>query len=688
MAWAVLFLLLPHVAEAQKENAHWVTGALRYNFSTAPTTIIPEVNDCNSATISNPLTGELELYGNGMCVFDAHRIPIMGTLRSLVSGSFVFAPGSLDTIFYLGENASWDGSDRLLIMRLVRTAGSWRVATKDSILRPFSASQGLGGLFIRHANNRDYWYVSLTSQWGQLNRGGLYVTYLVTKDGVDPTPVVSNAQIPFQIAGDDMKASQDGRRIAIMTSKAGLQLADFDRVTGEVSHIVQISDPSPEVEFSPNSRYLYASSESKSIFQYDLSLPDSEVMSKRTKVWAIGEAPFPASGSGDLSLGMDEKVYGVFYNGPNGNTSIGAIPHPDLPAPLCGLDSLINGWSYDIGHNYCNTSYEPPKPHYSHERIAPAGSACSPQCVNLLAESDTDADEYVWRMPGAEVDSVNGILAQACYDSAGTYPVFLYSRWGTGMQPVRDTMVQYVKIADRLLANFEPLRREYAVHAEESVSVPLQFELPSSIQFESFRHTGLRYHLAFDTAFVQLRGLTAPSNWKLDTNFRDGIMIVQIDTMGALMEVPQVINLGIATLALKPGVSFGALRLPNLTFTAPDSDRMICANTDANVVAYLYRTASIPASNRQSFSVSLLPNPVGEQLKVSVNVSETTVAWIDVFDVLGKRVNVIPLTNRALILNAGSNGFVVDFSELPTGPYYIRVQTDKGNIRSSRVLKR
>ncbi len=153
-----------------------------------------------------------------------------------------------------------------------------------------------------HANGTDIWIT--VHQW---NSDAFY-SYLVTGEGVNPVPVISNAGDVIGGASNSgkyagyMAVSPDGSRLAIANNGVNAELFNFDNATGVVSDAVTLyTGACYGIAFSPDSSKLYLTYENK-LWQYDTDAAD--VPSTQTFI-----ADMEASGA--LRLAPDSKIYVV-----------------------------------------------------------------------------------------------------------------------------------------------------------------------------------------------------------------------------------------------------------------------------------------------------------------------------------------------------------------------------------------
>lgn len=128
---------------------------------------------------------------------------------------------------------------------------------------------------VRHANGRDWWIIL-----PKLNSPTYYV-FLLSPEGIQAPLVQSNLGISIIAGGWGVQAvfSPSGKKYANLSTGAGLLVFDFDRCTGRLSNPVHVPFPNGDVAFaagvafSPNSRFLYAST-TDHLYQFDFKTED------------------------------------------------------------------------------------------------------------------------------------------------------------------------------------------------------------------------------------------------------------------------------------------------------------------------------------------------------------------------------------------------------------------------------
>jgi hypothetical protein len=167
----------------------------------------------------------------------------------------------------------------------------------------------------RHANGRDWWILLGESDSNK------YYRYLFTPEGLlEHEPQVIGVAVPSGLG--QAVFSPDGTKYArlnIVSTEIGtyMDIYNFDRCTGLLSNHLQFmySDGAGAggLAFSPNSRYLYASSQNH-VYQYDTSIDDIESTNEVVAVYDGFESPFWTTFY-QAQLAPDGKIYICASNG-------------------------------------------------------------------------------------------------------------------------------------------------------------------------------------------------------------------------------------------------------------------------------------------------------------------------------------------------------------------------------------
>ncbi len=209
---------------------------------------------------------------------------------------------------------------------------------------------------VRHANGRDWWVVC-----HKINTN-TYYQLLLTPEGFSEL-TTQDIGIVRPVDGGQVCFSPDGSKFAYYWGVEDLDIFDFDRCTGLLSNPVHIDisdyDQMGGVAFSPNSRYLYASSV-LDVYQFDVQATDIESSMVHIAEWDSFYSPSPPFATVfDLAhLAPDGKVY---ISTGNGTDKLHVINEPDQPGLTCDMqqhaitlptyfaNSLPNHPNYHLG---------------------------------------------------------------------------------------------------------------------------------------------------------------------------------------------------------------------------------------------------------------------------------------------------------------------------------------------------
>jgi gliding motility-associated-like protein len=285
-----------------------------------------------SSSISDK-NGNLLFYTDGVTVWNKqHQVMLNGTglkgASSSTQGAIITQKPCSKKIFYIFTTTSEGGIDGLqyseVDMRLNGGLGDVTYLKNVQLTTPIAEKLCV----ISHSNGKDLW---LVSREPASNR---FVSYLITEDGVNISPITSFAGGPIGGFGWDgvgyLKASLDGRMIISVNSNSStVDILNFDTSTGNISD--KFSFPffhGYGAEFSPNGKLIYlASWISYEIFQYDLTQQTvSEFIASQKLIGTCNTMVV------SLQLSPDKKN---IYFGKYDRLSLGCIKKPDIPGIGC-----------------------------------------------------------------------------------------------------------------------------------------------------------------------------------------------------------------------------------------------------------------------------------------------------------------------------------------------------------------
>ncbi len=395
-----IFILLSTflTANGQSNEANiWVFGkraGLDFNVSSGYPIPYPGINTyfiaqegCASIASSG---GELLFYTDGQQVWNKENevmdngTGLHGHMSSTQSGIIVPKPNNPNiyyvfTVPYQGDPVGLNYS----VVDISQNGGLGKVVDKNVLLTTPVTEKVTA---MKHENNVDIWVI--THKWRTFEIQGsdtsfypsdTILSYLVTEEGINPNPVIST--VGRKVGGSwlntvgYLKGAPSGDRLAMAVFYSDYyQLFNFSAATGQVTHPITFDGYKYAygVEFSPNSRYLYLTTEDSSnfkkmnIYQFDLFAGDSNaIKSSGIKVGYVMNNS--AIGRGALQVGPDQKIYVARAE----KQYLAVINNPNLRGVDCDLDSI----GIQLGTNqYCQyglptfiqTYFAPPKFTYDH----------------------------------------------------------------------------------------------------------------------------------------------------------------------------------------------------------------------------------------------------------------------------------------------------------------------------------
>ena len=433
----VVFLLvlssLSIAARAQYEFNAWRFGenaglqfpAIPANGPPAPTSSpMFSIEGCASMADS---AGNLQCYTNAEQVWNRlGRVMPNGQLGSgngsnAAQGALLLQhPGQRRQYFLFTVDAAltFTGGLRYSIVDMRLDVGNGDVLAPGPVLLPlptpnYVITESLTG--VRHANGTDYWVVVHGWQTDE------FLAYRVLPTGVDPVPVSSHIGrqhgpsgppvTPF--ARGSVRASPDGRRLAASVESQGVEIFDFDNLTGRISNARSFPLPLAGsfvgygIEFSADSNVLYTT-DGVGVYQLDL----------RT---LAGLMPLGSDKFYFLQRGPDNRIYVANYQA----RSLGVITAPNVVGPGCGFLPTSQVLGRRSMHGLPNFPNQPARP----TRIVAPRSGCLGTPTVFTAEGflvTGTGQQWDFGDPASgPANQATGNPVSHSYTRAGTYTVSL-----------------------------------------------------------------------------------------------------------------------------------------------------------------------------------------------------------------------------------------------------------------------
>lgn len=319
---------------SQKQTANWYFGefaGLDFN-ATSPTPLLDGQLTTNEgcATISTN-NGDLLFYTDGITVWNRnHQIMTNGTdlkgHNSSTNSAIIIPKPDNSDIYYIFTVDQLAGANGLQYseVNMDLAGGLGGVTTNKNIVLHTPTTEKITA--VKHKNGTDWWV--LTHKWNSQD----FVAYLVTNTGISSGIITS---IGTNLTGDirntvgAMKFSPNGEKVAIANSYDNnqVQLYNFDDTTGILSNPITFTGFNGltanvyGLEFSIDSKLLYASDRDGSIYQFntDLTTP-SEIINSRFEIVS------GLNNLGALQIAPNGKIYAAreFEN------HLGVISNPNI----------------------------------------------------------------------------------------------------------------------------------------------------------------------------------------------------------------------------------------------------------------------------------------------------------------------------------------------------------------------
>lgn len=347
-----VFLLLSDTTHGQYGNVWAFGNRAGVDFNKNPPQAITTSIDTKegSASIADA-NGNLLFYTDGTMVWDRNNnvMPnaknLTGQVDNITSSTsqgaiiipfpgnkeqyYVFSLGSVESSWQAASGYSQNLYCSIIDMTLNNGLGDAMVGNTGKLLMRDLTEHMTAVL----GDNCNIWLLT-----GCRRLPGSLLAYNIDYRGIDTVPVTSSARMSIDVGNvfmaGTMDVSPDRRKIAV--AQGNLVLYDFDPATGIFSNAFILSsfkDYTNEyygVAFSPDNTKLYASRSGDSLYQFDLSSKDTNIMPK-TKV-SLGK------GIWAIQRGGDGKLYCTIF----GSDYLAIVHQPNLAGSACQF--VANGF--------------------------------------------------------------------------------------------------------------------------------------------------------------------------------------------------------------------------------------------------------------------------------------------------------------------------------------------------------
>lgn len=326
------FVIGQHNSYAQNEaNIWWFGNKAGLDFNTNPPTVlnttIPIFTYEGSATISDPVTGQLIFATDGITVWypNGTVVPggsgLRGNFSSAQSALIVPNPSNTNQWFIFTANVNPPngtpyGHNYYVV---TRTGSALAVGSVNPLLGPTVSTEQLAALGDGAGG---YWIVT-----HGVGNNTFYAFHVTSAGVVNTTAVTSNVGTTISATDfiSSMKVNSCQTKLALTNLGAGIvEVFDFNNASGSVTSLqyskTGISNPYG-LEFSPNDAYLYYGTLGGQLYQLKMSTGVSTL---------TGWVPPPngVGNFGQLQLAPDRKIYVTSENTAT-NSYLGVISDPD-----------------------------------------------------------------------------------------------------------------------------------------------------------------------------------------------------------------------------------------------------------------------------------------------------------------------------------------------------------------------
>jgi gliding motility-associated-like protein len=441
---------------AQKEANIWYFGEkVGLNFNSGSPIVITNgqlFTDEGSASISDD-NGNLLFYTDGSTVWNKnHNVMTNGTgLKGDYSSSqsaIIVPRPDYPNIYYIFTVDSEFGPDGLQYSEVDMNldGGLGAITSNKNILLLTPTTEQITA--IKSPSTNSYWVVShkyLTNE---------FIAYKVSSIGVETTPVTSaiGDRVDDDFRGV-IKISPNGKKLASATKINGrLGLFDFDTDTGTVSNLMNLEVNPYGLEFSPDSKILYASGWfEKELSQFNIDL-NNEIDINNSRI-VIRTDDYVDYLMGSLQLAPDGKIYMARHN----NEYIDVINNPNV----LGLGCNYEFEKLHLGGRICRLGLPPFIQSFFNLDAIAFENTCSGDITTF--EIQDTVDSLVWDFgdpaSGASNTSID-ISPTHVFSAPGTYEVSVTATIGTGSATETTLVTIYeqpfvVQPSDIILCDYE-----------------------------------------------------------------------------------------------------------------------------------------------------------------------------------------------------------------------------------------
>ncbi len=169
------------------------------------------------------------------------------------------------------------------------------------------------------------------------------------------------------------------------------------------------------------------------------------------------------------------------------------------------------------------------------------------------------------------------------------------------------------------------------------------------------------------------------------------VQVVVLNNSGSFSAHSTGTTVAFSSNAVGTGVSYqwsfgdgnsSTLQNPSHTYAGYGSYRVKLIESNGSCSDTLIQTITVSVNGiaelNNSVAIKVFPNPVKDELHVSIDVQENSTSIVSIINELGQT-----LISKEASLTSGENNFVVDVASFAAGNYFLRVSNDKGTGTAS-----
>ncbi|WP_299363404.1 T9SS type B sorting domain-containing protein [Winogradskyella sp.] len=434
-----LFCLISLICFSQNETNIWYFGqnaGLDFN-SGSPEPLLNGLLDTNEGCASiSDADGNLLFYTDGTTVYNSvHQImfngnDLKGNFSSTNSAVIIPKPGA-SGIYYIFTADAAGGPNGLQYSEvdMALNSGFGGITASKNILLATPVTEKITA--VKHTSLDEYWVVA------HRHGNNEFLSYRISEEGVDSNPIISSVGSSTDLSNSfttigQMKISPNGRKLGLANLGLSIvELFDFNTTTGQVSNVITVSSSIPAygIEFSPNGRFLYVSSEF--LYQYDLS--DSSTSDIINSQFELGEVTglFPTFGA--LQLASNGKIYlaerdNTFLHVINAPNSLGTSCNYQETAISLGGRRSFFGLPTVIQSSFFVEGFQ-------------TENLCIANPTQFILNLYQPTDSIIWNFGDGNTSTEEN--PTHTYSSAGTYNVTLTATFGSETSVTTQTITVF-----------------------------------------------------------------------------------------------------------------------------------------------------------------------------------------------------------------------------------------------------